>query len=159
VGLNVIADPKAVSLIAAHGGRLYVYADGSGQKHVQTEAPNDPSIRFTQIEADGFEMYVQEGIKHPEVWDVTFSRMPYHHVDVVWEGHPLHPRLERTVCLVKGHDWQPDPDSKETYPVVHCVRCGNRRELAEVLVDRDGLSRARWSFIGGRGGLRRVRDR
>ena len=150
----VVADPEAVSLIAAHGGHLYVYADASGQKHVQTEAPNDPSIRFGQIEADGFLMFVQEGVKRPEQWIVTFSRIPYHHLDVAWEGHPEHPHLERTVCMAAGHDWEPDPDSKETYPVVLCRRCGKRRELAEVLVDRDGLVRA-----GSETGLRRVRDR
>ena len=69
--LDVVADPKAVSLIKAHGGCLYVYADASGQRHVQTKAPNDPSMRFKRIEADGFLMYVQEGIKHPELWSVT----------------------------------------------------------------------------------------
>ena len=43
-------------------------------------------------------MYVQEAIKHPGTWDVTFRR-PYRHPDVVWEGHALDPYLERTVCL------------------------------------------------------------
>jgi hypothetical protein len=159
--LNVVADPKAVSLIKAHGGRLYVYADESGQKHVQTEAPNDPSIRFKQIEADGFRMYVQESIKHPELWSVTFSHIPYHHLEVAWEGHPKHPRLERTVCMVTGHDWETDPGSKATHPVILCTRCGKRRELTEVLVDRDALddlSPLPPRFVGGYGGLRQVRD-
>ena len=83
-------------------------------------------------------MYVQEGITHPETWSVTSSRMPYHHLDVVWDGHPQHPHSERTVCMVAGHDWEPDPDSKETYPVLLCRRCGKRRELAEVLVRGTG---------------------
>ena len=159
--LNVVADPKAVSLIKAHGGRLYVYTDESGQKHVQTEAPNDPSFRFRQIEADGFLMYVQEGIKHPELWSVTFSHVPYHHLDVAWDGHSEHPHLERTVCMVTGHDWETDPDSKEPVPVLLCKRCGKRRELTEVLVDRDpldDLSPLPPRFVEGYGGLRRVRD-
>jgi hypothetical protein len=150
----VVTDPEAVKLITEHGGRLYVYADTSGQKHVQTEAPSDPSVRFRQVAADGFLFYVQEDIEHPETWSVTFSHIPQHHLDVVWEGHPLHPHLEQTVCLVEGHDWEPDPDSKEIYPVVLCRRCGKRRELSEVLVDRlpGGHGGRGW------GGVRPVHD-
>lgn len=128
--LDVLADPKAASLIQAHGGRLYVYADASGPKHVQTEAPNDPSIRLTPIDADGFLMYVQDGIKHPATWSVTVSHIPHQHLDVVWESHPEHPHLQRTVCMVEGHDWKPDPESKEIEPVLLCQRCGTRREFA-----------------------------
>jgi type IV secretory pathway protease TraF len=50
----VVAEPEAVSFIAQRGGRLYVYADASGLKHVKTEPPDDSAIRFKQIEADGF---------------------------------------------------------------------------------------------------------
>jgi len=49
----VDADPEAVSFIAEHGGRLYVYADKAGLKHVKTEPPQDPSIRFEQIGLPG----------------------------------------------------------------------------------------------------------
>lgn len=83
----VVADPEAVTFIAERGGRLYVYADASGLKHVKTEAPNDPSIRFEQIDADGFLMYVEDDIEHPETWSVKFHHLPYHHVDVLWDGH------------------------------------------------------------------------
>jgi hypothetical protein len=54
--------PEAVTFIAERGGRLYVYADAAGLKHVKTEPPPDPSIRFEQIEADGFLMYVEDGL-------------------------------------------------------------------------------------------------
>jgi len=156
--LNVVADPKAVSLIKAHGGRLYVYADESGQKHVQTEAPNDPSIRFKEIEGDGFLMYVQESLKHPELWSVTFSRIPYHRLDVVWDAHPAHPQLAQITCMVvTGHDWKTDPDSKETVPVLLCRRCGKRRRLAEVSVERLHYGLRPTRFIGRSGWLRRVR--
>jgi len=60
--MSVVADPEAVSFIAEHGGRLYVYADAAGLKHVKTEPPREASIRFEQIEADGFLMYVEEDI-------------------------------------------------------------------------------------------------
>jgi hypothetical protein len=151
--LDVVADPKAVSLIKAHGGRLYVYADAAGQKHVQTEAPNDSSIRFRQIEADGFVLNVDEGIKHPELWSVTLSRIPHHHLDVAWDGHPENPHLAQTVCIVKDHDWEVDPDSHETNPVLLCRRCGARRELVEVSVGPDGISGMPGRLIGGKPNL------
>ena len=83
----VDAGPEAVSFIAEHGGRLYVYADKAGLKHVKTEPPQDPSIRFEQIEAPGFLMYVEDDITRPNTWNVKFHHMPYHHVDVLWDGH------------------------------------------------------------------------
>jgi hypothetical protein len=46
--------------------------------------------------------------------------------------------MKRLVCMATGHRWKPDPDSKESYPVVLCQRCGKRRELSERLVS--GLS-------------------
>jgi len=153
--LDVLADPKAVSLITARGGCLYVYADASGQKRVRTEAPTDPSIHFRQIEADGFRLYVQEGIKHPDLWSVTYRHIPYHHLDVAWDGHPAHPRMARAGCMMSGHDWWTDPDSMETVPVLLCRRCGKRRDLAEVLVTRYGLIRGLPALRG----LQRVRDR
>jgi len=36
--------------------------------------------------------------------------------------------------MTTGHRWQPDPHSKEVYPVVICERCGKRRELSQQLV-------------------------
>jgi hypothetical protein len=85
--MSVVADPEAVSFIAEHGGRLYVYADKAGMKHVKTESPHDLSIRFEQIETDGFLMYVEDGIARPNTWNVKFHRLPSHHVDVLWDGH------------------------------------------------------------------------
>jgi hypothetical protein len=85
--VSVVADPEAVSFIAEHGGSLFVYADASGLKHVKTEAPDDPSIRFDRIEADGFLMYVEDDIEHPETWNVKFHYVPYPHVDVLWDSH------------------------------------------------------------------------
>jgi hypothetical protein len=87
VALSVVADPEAVSYIAEHGGRLYVYSDASGLKHVKTEGPDDPSIHFDQIEADGFVMCVENDIERPATWNVKFRHLPYHHVDVLWDGH------------------------------------------------------------------------
>ena len=85
--MPVVADPEAVSFIAEHGGRLYVYADEAGLKHVKTEPPHEASIQFEQIEADGFLMYVGDDIVHPGVWNVKFHHLPYHHVDVLWDGY------------------------------------------------------------------------
>ncbi len=84
--MAVVADREAVSFIAEHGGRLYVYADAAGLKHVKTNPPDDFSLKFEEIEADGFLMFVEADIVHPEVWDVKFHHLPYHHVDVLWDG-------------------------------------------------------------------------
>jgi hypothetical protein len=129
--VSVVADPEAVAFIASHGGCLYIYADPSGRKHASTDAPNDPAIRFAQIEANGFLMYVEKGTEQPETWTVTLSHLPHHHLDVLWDGHPEHPHLERTVCMMTGHNWKPDPDSTATDLVILCQRCGRRRELSE----------------------------
>jgi len=80
----VVADPEAVSFIADRGGRLYVYADYAGMKHVRTDPPRGSSIRFEQVAADGFVMYVEEDIDRPDTWNVKFHHLPYRHVDVLW---------------------------------------------------------------------------
>jgi hypothetical protein len=85
--MAVIADPEAVAFIAERGGRLYVWADAHDLKQVKTEPPDDHSIQFEQIEADGFELYVAADIAHPKTWDVKFHHVPFHHVDVLWDGH------------------------------------------------------------------------
>jgi hypothetical protein len=64
--MAIVADPEAVSFTAQHGERLYVYADAAGLKHVRTERPHDSSIRFETIDADGFQMYVEDDIEPPE---------------------------------------------------------------------------------------------
>jgi len=84
--MAVVADPEAVSYIAARGGRLYVYADASGLKQVKTEPPSDPAIRFKQITAVSFLFYVEDDIEEPATWDVKFRHVPYHRVDVLWDG-------------------------------------------------------------------------
>lgn len=84
--MPVVADPEAVSFIAEHGGQLYVYADAAGLKHVKTQRPHDGSLQFEEIEADGFLMYVEADLDHPDVWNVKFHHLPCHHVDVLWDG-------------------------------------------------------------------------
>lgn len=84
--MPVVADPRAASFIAERGGRLYVYTVGDRLKRVRTEPPDDTSIRFEQIEADGFVMYVEEALGRPDTWNVKFHRLPGPHVDVLWDG-------------------------------------------------------------------------
>lgn len=78
---------EAVSFIAERGGGLYVWADDGGLKEVKTEPPNDRSISFDQIEAEGFILFVATDIKKPETWNVTSHHIPWRHVDVLWDGH------------------------------------------------------------------------
>jgi hypothetical protein len=82
-----VADPEAVSFIAERGGRLYVYADAGGLKHVKTHPPDDMSITFTEVQADGFLLFVADDIEQPSTWNVKLRHLPFHHVDVLWDGH------------------------------------------------------------------------
>ena len=66
-------------------------------KRVKTQPPQDGSIRFEQIKADGFLMYVEDNITRPDRWVVKFRRMPNRHVDVLWDGHqPGHTAVQPT---------------------------------------------------------------
>jgi hypothetical protein len=85
--MSVVADPEAVSFIAERGGRLYVWADDADLKQVHTEPPAKAQISFDQIEADGFMLFVASDIQKPETWNVRFHHLPWHHVDVLWDGH------------------------------------------------------------------------
>jgi hypothetical protein len=96
----VVADPEAVSFIATHGGRLYVYADASGRKHVETKAPENLSLRFESVKADGFLMHVQVGIEHPDAWRVKLRQVPHHRLEVLWDDHPEHRQVKRALCVV-----------------------------------------------------------
>jgi hypothetical protein len=85
--VSVVADPEAVQFIAEHGGRVYVYADKAGLKHVKTEAPDDTSLRFEQISGEGFQLFVESDLAQPETWTVKLRRFPHRHIDVLWDGH------------------------------------------------------------------------
>lgn len=84
--MAVVADPEAVQFIAEHGGRVYVYADGAGMKHVKTNAPHDTSLQFEQIDGDGFQLFVECDLVAPETWTVVLRHLPLRHLDVLWDG-------------------------------------------------------------------------
>jgi hypothetical protein len=56
--------------------------------------------------------------------------------------------MNRFVCALLQHRWEPDPNSKEAYPVLRCSRCGKTNAVAETFD-------APWS--AGRGGHRPTR--
>jgi hypothetical protein len=84
---------------------------------------------------------VADGVEQPETWSLEFHHLPSRHVAVHWDSRPEHHEVERAVCMVAGHQWDPDPDSKEIHPVLVCRRCGKRRELSERLVDPSWVGR------------------
>lgn len=84
--MAVVADPEAVSFIAQHGGRRYVYADAAGLKHVKTQPPDDPSLQLLEIEADGFLMYVEADLDRPDVWNVKFHHLPFAAIKLALEA-------------------------------------------------------------------------
>jgi hypothetical protein len=85
--VSVVADPDAAQFIAEHGGRVWVYADGAGMKHVKTHVPHDLSLQFEQIDGDGFQLLVESDLMQPETWNVVLHHFPHRHVDVLWDGH------------------------------------------------------------------------
>ncbi len=85
--MAVEATPDALRFIAEHGGRVYVYTVGEGLKQVKTDAPDDPSIRFEQVNGDGFQLFVESDLEKPETWYVKLRHFPHTHLDVLWDGH------------------------------------------------------------------------
>ena len=83
--MAVEADPDAVVFIVEHGGRVYVWADAGGLKHVSTEAPNR-EVRFDRLTASGFHLYVATDMTRPKTWNVKLRHIPWRHVDVLWDG-------------------------------------------------------------------------
>jgi hypothetical protein len=83
----VEAEPEAVRFITEHGGSLWVYAVGDGLKQVKTRAPDDTGLRFEQIDADGFQLFIESDFVQPETWNVVLDHFPHQHVDVLWDGH------------------------------------------------------------------------
>jgi hypothetical protein len=112
----VVADPEAVSFIAAHGGRLYVCGDASGPKCVKAEPPDDPSVRFEQVAAAGFLMYVEAGIAPPERWTVTFRRVPHDRVEVLWDGRQYILLRGEPFAWWKGTSGNPVPTRRRSTP-------------------------------------------
>lgn len=85
--MAVEAEPEVIRFIAEHGGRVWVYADRAGLKHVKTMQPDDLSIQFEQIDGYGFQLFVETDLVRPETWNVVLRHFPYKHVDVLWDGH------------------------------------------------------------------------
>jgi hypothetical protein len=83
----VVADPDAVRFIAENGGRVWVYADRAGLKHVRTMAPEEASLQFEEVEGDGFLLFVESDLVQPETWWVELRHFPHRHIDVLWDGH------------------------------------------------------------------------
>jgi hypothetical protein len=82
----VEAEPEAVAFVVEHGRRLYVWADGSGLKHVRTTPPDDSATSFEEVSAKGFRLFVATDIQKPKTWNVVFHHLPHRHVDVLWDG-------------------------------------------------------------------------
>jgi hypothetical protein len=75
-----------VAFIVEHGGRVYVWADASGLKHVATEAPEAHPASFDRITANGFALYVATDMMRPKTWNVELRHVPRRHIDVLWDG-------------------------------------------------------------------------
>jgi hypothetical protein len=85
---QVVADPDAVAFAVQHGGGVYVWADEGGFKHVKTQAPDDASIEFDEYVGDGLTLYAAADALPPDrTWNVVLKKLPYHHLDVLWDGH------------------------------------------------------------------------
>ena len=65
---------------------VWVYVVGDGLKQVKTSASDDTGMRFEQIDADGFQLFVESDLVQPETWTVVLRHLPHRHVDVLWDG-------------------------------------------------------------------------
>ena len=79
--------PDAAKLIREKGGRLYVWIDGAGMKHVGQHAPRTAGDRdWSEYETDGVYLFVDKAIYPPGSWVVVFHRLPRRRVDALYDG-------------------------------------------------------------------------
>jgi hypothetical protein len=71
---EVIADAKTAAAIASAGGRLFVWADDSGFKHVSTIAPYE-NRHFDEYPGNGFLLLADSTVYPPRHWMVTRRRL------------------------------------------------------------------------------------
>jgi hypothetical protein len=71
---QVVADPSTAAAIVRAGGRLFVWADDTGFKHVSTIAPYDLR-QFNAYPGDGFTLLADAGVYPPRHWIVTRRRL------------------------------------------------------------------------------------
>jgi hypothetical protein len=83
--LEVHAD--AASEISDQGGRLYVWADGAGMKHVRYHPSEKVAeIEWMQLTADGIQVFVDPGIRPPAKWVIALRHIPHRHVAALYNG-------------------------------------------------------------------------
>ncbi len=79
------ADPDAVALVRRKGGRIFLWIDGAGVKHISTHPPRRRVV-FDVLQAEEFALHVDREIAAPEVWTVVRRRLSLVGVDVLWNG-------------------------------------------------------------------------
>jgi len=82
---TVEIDPDAAALINEKGGRLYVWIDSAGMKHVHTHPPHH-EVTWSELRESGIELFVDDTIEAPPIWVIRFHRLPFHHIEVLWDG-------------------------------------------------------------------------
>ena len=83
--VKVEASTDAVKFIRDNGGRLFVWADDDGLKHVKLQAPDHP-VDFKQIACDSFDFNVAVDIAHASFWEIVLHHFPHRYVDALWDG-------------------------------------------------------------------------
>ena len=82
---SVRASPEAVAFIVEHAGRVFVWANNAGMRHVKLHPPAEP-VEFKQLPCDGFEFNVATDIADPVFWKVVLRHLPHRHVDALFDG-------------------------------------------------------------------------
>jgi hypothetical protein len=72
-------------LILEKGGKLYIWIDGAGMKHVHPHPPGH-EVAWSELSGSGIEVFVDPGIDPPPTWVIVLHHVPYRHVDALWDG-------------------------------------------------------------------------
>jgi hypothetical protein len=84
---RVVVQPEAAAFIHANGGRVFVWADHSGMKHVRLRPPTDPIV-WDETRVEGIDLLVDSSIAQPKVWALVLRRFPRQHVEALWDPRP-----------------------------------------------------------------------
>lgn len=77
--------PDAAALIREKGGRVYVWIDGAGMKHVHPHPPHH-IVAWNELPGSDVDLFVDPEIEPPPKWVIVLHHLPYRHIDALWNG-------------------------------------------------------------------------
>ncbi|HEY4349372.1 MAG TPA: hypothetical protein VGM80_17485 [Gaiellaceae bacterium] len=83
--MEIEASEKALEFIAEHGGKLYIWSDGSDFGHASPTPPEE-QIDWIEYAEDGYTVYQDAAIGSPDWWRIEFHHLPTSHLTAIWDG-------------------------------------------------------------------------